>query len=714
MQLIAVEPWPADPNAPTAHARACLARHIALAEAGDLSVTALISAGETLRALGGQDLVPSLFRGWLQHNAAHPLAYAARFNLAVALADAGALAEARDELRLALRDQPDFAPASINLGTVLERLGDRPAAIEAWRALANRLAAVTGDAVSCRTSALNQMGRVLEQATILAPAEAALRASLELDPAQPEVVQHLVALRQAQCAWPVLAPVGKLDERALLTGCSPLTLPALLDDPVLQLAHAHRYQMHDARISGPTTVGQWPPPETMRSTKLRIGYVSSDLREHAVGFLTSELFELHDRNRVTAHAYYCGIERDDRIKARVRASADQWTDIRGMTDKQAAAAIVADGIDILVDLNGYTKDGRIKLFGYRPAPVIVNWLGFPGTTGSPHHHYIIADAQIIPPEDEIFYSERVRRLPCYQPSDRRRDVDEATPTRAQAGLPADAFVFCVFNGTQKITPELFAIWMELLRGVPDAVLWMLCPDDAVADRLRGHAAASGIDAARLVFAGRIDNPQHMARYRLADLFLDTAPYGAHTTASDALWMGVPVLTVAGRGFASRVCASLVRAAGLPELVCNDWAAYRDLAVALARDQPRRAALTARLRATRGESVLFDTPGLVRHLEDVYDGMWQDYCAGALPVPRLAHLPAYHDIGCDRIVSNSIGQNSIVHNNIVHDCGGPMRPDRATLLSWWRTRLAYRDAVTPLAEDPLLWPHQRVTSHLRVT
>jgi predicted O-linked N-acetylglucosamine transferase (SPINDLY family) len=283
----------------------------------------------------------------------------------------------------------------------------------------------------------------------------------------------------------------------------------------------------------------------------------------------------------------------------------------------------------------------------------------------------------------------VRRLPCYQPSDRKRVVDDAAPTRAQAGLPEDAFVFCVFNGPQKVTPEVFAIWMELLRGVPQAVLWMLCPDDLVADRLRSHAQAAGIDAARLVFAGRMGNPQHMARYRLADLFLDTAPYGAHTTASDALWMGVPVLTVAGRGFAARVCASLVRAAGLPELVCNDWAQYRDLALALARDRPRLAALTARLRATRDRSVLFDTPGLVRHLEDLYDGMWRDYCAGALPVPRLAHLPGYHGVGCD--------------------AARPMLPDRANLLAWWRARLTYRDAVTPWAEDPLLWPDRRIPS-----
>ncbi len=407
------------------------------------------------------------------------------------------------------------------------------------------------------------------------------------------------------------------------------------------------------------------------------------MREHAVGYLTAELFALHDRDRVEVFAYYCGPEREDALQARFRVTADHWTDIGKMTDRQAAAAIVGDRIDILIDLNGYTKDGRIKLFGYRPAPCIVNWLGFPGTTGSPHHHYIIADDFIIPPEDEIFYTEKVLRLPCYQPNDRQRVVAADGMTRAEAGLPEGAFVFCVFNGPHKITAEMFATWMAILRGVPGSVLWVLCADEEVCARLRAHAVAAGIDATHLVFAGREPNARHLSRYRLADLFLDTAPYGAHTTASDALWMGVPVLTVAGRGFAARVCASLVRAAGVPELVCENWAAYRALAVALAEDRPRLAALAARLREGRDHSVLFDTPALVARLEALYARIWQDYCANDLPVPRLEHLPEYHRLGCDT--------------------DRPALLDRAELLAWWQTRLAYRDAVQPLAEDGLLWP-----------
>jgi len=671
-------------------------RIAALAEPGDMSVGALIGAAEALRASGRTDLANDLLRTWLCKNSLHALAYAVRYNYAAMLSESGSLAEARDQLRLALLDNSVFSPAAINLGSVLERLGDRANAVETWRAVINRLGAVTGEAVSHRVIALNQMGRVLEAAAILSPAEIALKTSLELDPTQREVIQHLIALRQVQCSWPILAETSKISASALLAASSPLALAALIDDPILHLANAHRYYMTDGQAAAPVTLGAWPPPDSGRqgptgasTRRLRIGYVSSDMRHHAVGFLTAELFALHNRNRVDVQAYYCGIPNEDPIKARFRDTADGWTNISAMTDRAAAAKIAADKIDILVDLNGYTKDGRVKLFGYRPAPCIVNWLGFPGSSGSPNHHYIIADQIIIPAEDEIFYSEKVVRLPCYQPNDRQRIVAGETPTRDEVGLPSHGFVFCVFNGPQKITPTIFAIWMSLLRQVAGSVLWMLCNDDGVSERLRGHASNAGIDPNRLVFAGRMANPQHLARYRLADLFLDTAPYGAHTTASDALWMGVPVLTVAGRGFAARVCASLVRAANLPELVCNDFAEYRDRAIMLARDPEQLAALAERLQHGRDTSLLFDTPALVHNLEDIYFGMWEDYCAGNLPQPRLAHLPLYHRIG--------------------NDPDRPPLPDRESLLTWWRARLVHSDAVQLVPHDGLLWPDCRVPS-----
>ncbi|CAN0407175.1 unnamed protein product, partial [Phaeothamnion confervicola] len=269
---------------------------------------------------------------------------------------------------------------------------------------------------------------------------------------------------------------------------------------------------------------------------------------------------------------------------RIRANVDAWTDITKLSDDEAAQRIAEDEIDILVDLNGFTRDARTAVFARRPAPIIVNWFGFPGTMGSPYHHYIIADPYIIPEGDEIYYSEKVLRLPCYQPNDRKRPVAERTPTRAEQGLPDDALVFCCLNGSQKNMPVLFQLWMHILGQVPGSVLWLLSATNDTNDRLRAVAQQCGVAPERLIFAEKEPNPQHLARYRLADVFLDTFPYGAHTTAADALWMGVPVLTIPGRSFASRVCADLVRAAGLADLVCATPAAYAEKAIALANDR----------------------------------------------------------------------------------------------------------------------------------
>jgi predicted O-linked N-acetylglucosamine transferase (SPINDLY family) len=665
--------------------RQTVTRDTSLSQAadGDLSLAGLIDSVSALLATGDPAGAAHLYTVWLAHNGMHPAAYAARFNFAVFLTERGDLRRAQAMLRAALAQQPDFAPARINLGSVLERLDDRPGAIAAWQVVDTQFAKTDGDAVHFRTTALNQTARVLENAKLEAPAEAAMRTSLDVNPAQREVIQHYVALRQAQCEWPVLQDLPRITAADQMRAISPLSLAAQIDDPVLQLANAHHYHCRDARIGGIGVAGGWPPPRDGRARRLRIGYVSSDLREHAVGYLTARLFALHDRARVEVFAYYCGPARADALKDSFRDSADHWLDIAALTDRQAAAAIVRHGIDILVDVNGYTKDGRIKLFGLRPAPVIVNWLGYPGSLGSPCHQYILADDLIIPAGDEIFYTERVIRLPCYQPNDRQRSVSPRGQTRAEAGLPETGFVFCVFNGPHKITPPVFALWMRILADTPCSVLWLLCDAEETRDRLRGHADQAGVDPARLVFAGRMANADHLARYRLADLFLDTAPYGAHTTASDALWMGVPVLTRAGNCFAARVCASLVRAAGIPELVCNDWAQYQAMAVRLARAPADLAAVTARLRAARDHCTLFDTKGLVRALEDGYAQMWREYCADRLPQPRLAHLPLYRRIGCD-------------------PARDPL-PARDTLQSWYQAALAYENANTPLHADGLLWP-----------
>ncbi|MBI3446463.1 MAG: glycosyl transferase [Magnetospirillum sp.] len=648
-----------------------------------LSVVELIGRAEALA--GECDALCALYATWIEANAADPLLYAVLFNYSVILADKGDLEGAKACLERALSQNPDFAPAAINLGRMEERLGDNAQAVTCWSAAAERLGAVNGASVSHKVTLLNQMARVLEAGFQDEAAEAMLRQSLELDRGQPEVVSHILALRQRQCAWPVVAPWEHVPRRVLTDSMSPLSLAAYADDPILQLAAAWNYNRRDVgHPAGDETPPDWTAMVAGGEERLRIGYLSSDLREHAVGYLTAELFELHDREAVESFAYYCGPAGGDRLQERHRAAFAHWTDITGLDDRAAAARIRADGIHILVDLNGYTRDGRVKLLARRPAPVIVNWLGFPGTMGSPYHHYIIADEAIIPPAFEIYYSEAVRRLPCYQPNDRRRQVAEHAPSRAEAGLPEEAVVFCCFNGTHKINRFTFERWLRILAGVPGSVLWLLGGSEAAERRLCRLAEAAGIDPARLVFAAKLANPHHLARYPLADLFLDTWPYGAHTTASDALWMGVPVLTRWGRSFASRVCASLVRAAGLPEMACADAQSYEDRAIALGRDRAELRRLSDRLNWYRNKSVLFDMPGLVRHLEGLYRGMWEDFRQGRLPLPDLTNLEAYLEVG--------MGAD--------HD--GAEDAPAVDYRQWWRDRLASRHAWRPLAIDRRMW------------
>jgi predicted O-linked N-acetylglucosamine transferase (SPINDLY family) len=340
-----------------------------------------------------------------------------------------------------------------------------------------------------------------------------------------------------------------------------------------------------------------------------------------------------------------------------------------------------DGIQILVDLNGYTREARLKLVAKRPAPIIVNWLGFPGTMGSPYHHYIIADEVIIPQAHEHYYSERVLRLPCYQPSSRKRNVSLRQLSRQEFGLPDRGMVYCCFNGAHKINRFTFDRWLMILAKVPASVLWLLGSTDGANERLRDYAAEHGIARERLIFADKIANPLHLARYPMADLFLDTTPYGAHTTASDALWMGVPVLTLSGRSFASRVCGSLVRAAGVPDLVCSSAEQYVDCAVALGNDPSLLTPYCEKLRAGRESCTLFDMPLLVRHLEGLYRKMWNEYEQGCLPRPNLANLDVCLEVGC-RINHDDIEVQSI------HDYHG-----------FWLEKLAERHRYRPIDPDP---------------
>jgi predicted O-linked N-acetylglucosamine transferase (SPINDLY family) len=649
-----------------------------------LSGVELIGIAGQLAAAGEHNLVFALYRVWLEHNKGDALVPAIYFNYGVCLSNANDVAGARDALKNAIQANPDFYPPYINLGTALERLGATGEAVVQWYTLINRLSGITGENIGYRTTALKQVGRVLERANYDEQAEESLRLGLDINSDQPDVIQHWLSLRQRQCKWPVVKPWGRPERQQLLNGFSALTLMAYTDDPLLQLANAHRYSKNN--------IGE--PPMSMREfhrgrrkapgERLKIGYLSSDLREHAIGYLTSEVFGLHDRSKVEVFLYYCGFKTADSMHERFKTQGDHWIDIDGVKDEDAARRIVDDGIDILVDINGYTNFARTKMLAMQPAPIIVNWLGFPGSMGTPYHNYIIADDFIIPPEHEIYYSERVMRLPCYQPNNRGRVISPQTISRQEAGLPEGAVVYCCFNGHHKITRFTWARWMSILERVPGSVLWLLDGIPTTNARLRSHAAEHGIAPERIIFAAKMANAYHLARYPLADLFLDTTPYGAHTTSSDALWMGVPVVTLAGRCFASRVCGSLIKSAGLPELVCTTPSAFIDLAVALGHDPGRRAELRHRLRANRDTCVLFDTPRLVARLEDLYARMWQDYVRGQLALPDLINLDVYADIG------NTLDKDDVELMTVADYHG------------LYRQKLAEKDAFWHLPADRRLW------------
>jgi predicted O-linked N-acetylglucosamine transferase (SPINDLY family) len=544
---------------------------------------------------------------------------------------------------------------------------------------------LTGSAVQFTTMAMNQTGRVLQAAGSVAEAEEILRRSLDIDPEQVEVAEHFVALRQRQCKWPSVLESERVSASRLLAVLPPLGLAYHTDDAMFQLARAFRYNKSPKRMPKASELLHGAGGSRDPRRKLRIGYVSSDLRTHAVGFAMTDVFETHDHAKFDIFAYYCGHACDDDTQRRIREAAHKWTDITPLDDTSAASRIFADGIDILVDLNGYSRGERTKVFALRPAPVAVNWFGFPSTMGSPYHHYIFADDYIIPPENEIYFSETVIRLPCYQPNDRRRVVSERCPTRREAGLPENAFVYCCMNGMQKLTPLTFGRWTDILIGVPDSVLWLLKGDGESHERLRRAVAARGVAPERLIFAENLANPLHLARYKLADLFLDTLPYGAHTTASDSLWMGVPVLTLSGQSFASRVCGSLLRAAGLPDMICATADDYVAKAIALGHDKARVDAMRQLLLTGRETSVLFDTPLLVRSLEARYRQIWEAFVRGERPVPDLRNLDLYHDIGVEA------------------DLGTSDRLDPEGTRQRYRQKLAERDMLAPLEPDARFWP-----------
>jgi predicted O-linked N-acetylglucosamine transferase (SPINDLY family) len=539
------------------------------------------------------------------------------------LAMQGMFAEAAASYRQAIEEAPDFAEAHNNLGNLLQMTGSLEEAAARYRTAVG-LRPSYAEAFRNLGSALRRLGRPDEAVT-------ALRSAIEIDPEFAAAKSQLAYLLKELCDWTQLddltAELIQIVE-AGSAAVNPFVFLSLDTTPRQQWLCAKRWA---AGQLGATA--EWPSASQGKD-RITVGYLSADFHEHATAHLTAELFRLHNRGRFRVIGYSYGRDDGSAARRQLRESFDEFVDLLDCSHSESAARIRADGVDILVDLKGYTTDARPEILALRPAPIQVSYLGYPGTMGSHALDYVLADRQVVPAEEQPYFTERLVHLPdCYQVNDRRRPIASHTPARAECGLPEEAFVFCCFSSAHKITAPMFDIWMRLLAAVPGSVLWLLASDATAARNLRREAEsrlAGG--AARLVFAPSLPNPQHLARFGVADLFLDTLPYNAHTLTSDALWGGCPVVTCAGRAFPGRVAASLLRAAGLPELVTQRPAEYEALAFELARDPLRLRAIREKLHANRLTTALFDSRRFTRHLESAFETMWSMHLAGESPRP----------------------------------------------------------------------------------
>jgi predicted O-linked N-acetylglucosamine transferase (SPINDLY family) len=577
---------------------------------GTLEFPQLIECASQLEAGQRGHLAAVLYQTWLARNNS-PYAYAGYFNLGVTLSNEGDLPGAKAAYQRSIELFPGFVQPRLNLGTLFERMNQLDNAITEWRWVEQNVSATEGENKGFVLMALNNLGRVLEGKKQFHDALALLTRSLAIEPLQPDSLHHWVHLRQKQCIWPVYAPLAGVTFEDMQQATSALAMMSISDDPARQLDAARRFVQKKVRSDVPTLAN----PKAYGHSKLRIAYVSSDFSLHPVSMLTAELFELHDREHFEVYGYCWSPEDGSGLRQRVISAMDHFIRIHQMSDEAAAQLIRAHEIDILVDLQGQTAGARANLLAYRPAPIQITYLGLPATTGLPSIDYVIADRFLIPEEIAPYYSEKPLYMPdVYQVSDRKRAVGPK-PSRESCGLPAEGFVFCSLNNNFKYTPEVFAVWMNILHRTPDSVLWLLSDNPWAEENLIREAQARGIEKTRLIFAARVSPEDYLARYAAADLFLDTFPFNAGTTANDALWMSLPVLTYSGRSFASRMAGALLTAAKLDELITYNLKDYEEKAVLLANNPDECRRLKAHLNQVHENGTLFDTALFVHHLED---------------------------------------------------------------------------------------------------
>ena len=595
---------------------------------------ALKALGFALIGQGRYDDALPVVRFSLERNAHDPEAHN---NLGIVLSALMRWDESLASFRRSIELKPDDPEVLKNFGVALVRMHKWN---EAVPYLLRAIECHPGDYVE----AIEQLAGALLCSNRNDEAAVCLNELAKNDPDNAAILSQLLCASLKRCDWDDLQP--RLSHLRALSD----DYLDLCDNPFVVLSFTgssaeeqRRVAANYARRSIPASVLDAADGAALDSAdrrpptaRLRIGYLSADYRNHPVGLIMPQVIELHDRSRVEVFGYSMGVDDGSEIRRRLQAAFDHFVDIADCSVRETAERVRSDGIDILVDLSGWTSDGRPEALALRCAPVQVNWLGYAGTLGHARlADYLLGDPVVTPLQDAPCYCERIVHLPhCYLPADTTIELG-APPLRREAGLPEDGFVFCSFNNSYKFNPQVFDLWCCLLREIDGSCLWLSQPADTAADRLRSEAQHRGVDPARLIFATRVESRRdHLSRLQLADLALDPFPYNSHSTGIDVLWAGVPMVALLGDTFPGRVGASLLRAAGLPELVASSPDEYHAIARALANDPQRLLQLRNRLAADRRHCPLFDMPGFVRALEDVYRRMWDDQRSRSQPAAGI--------------------------------------------------------------------------------
>ena len=579
--------------------------------------------GITLQALERWDEALASHDRALRINPGYADAFHSRGNT---LRELHRLGEALASFDQAIKLNPDFAEAHNNRGNALQEL-------RRWdEALASHDRALTinpeyAEAYGNRGGALIELKRLEE-------ALASYEKALELKAGYEYLYGTWLHTKMKLCDWSgienrVADLLKKIENGDKCT--PPFPVLALTDSPLLQRKAAERWARNGRFASHPI-------PKRAKHRRIRIGYYSADYHNHATAYLMAELFERHDRDKFELVAFSFGPNVNDEMRKRVSAAFDRFIDVRNKSDQDVALLSRNLEVDIAIDLKGFTQDQRIGIFSHRAAPIQISYIGYPGTSGTDFIDYVIADRTLIPEDCRQYFSEKIVYLPhSYQVNDRQRPIADKTFSREELNLPGTGIVFCCFNNNQKITPAVFDGWMRILKKVEGSVLWLLEGNPAAARNLRKEAGQRGVNAERLVFAEPMPLAEHLARHRAADLFIDTLPYNAHTTASDALWAGVPVLTCIGKAFAGRVAASLLNAIHLPELITSTQEEYEALAIELATHPDRLGQIRLKLEKNRLTTPLFDSRLFTRHMENGYLQMVERYQAD-LPPDHIYVVP----------------------------------------------------------------------------